>query len=77
MASRAHIQFRLRVVNEGEIAVGPGKADLLEAIAATGSITGAAKQLGMSYQRACDPLIRDERIDPRYALRCARTHCPP
>ncbi len=52
MASRAHIQFRLRVVTDGEIAVGPGKVDLLEAIAATGSITGAAKQLGMSYRRA-------------------------
>ena len=30
----------------------PGKIDLLEAIAATGSITAAARRLGMSYRRA-------------------------
>lgn len=32
--------------------MGPGKADLLEAIAATGSISGAARSMGMSYRRA-------------------------
>ncbi|MGE0484908.1 MAG: winged helix-turn-helix domain-containing protein [Gammaproteobacteria bacterium] len=32
--------------------MGPGKADLLEAIAGTGSISAAAKSLGMSYRRA-------------------------
>ena len=35
-----------------EIAMGPGKAELLEAIAATGSISASAKRLGMSYRRA-------------------------
>ena len=45
-------QFRLRIKRGADIAVGPGKVDLLEAIAATGSITAAAKQLGMSYRRA-------------------------
>lgn len=35
-----------------EIALGPGKAELLEAIAASGSISAAAKTLGMSYRRA-------------------------
>lgn len=34
-----------------EIAFGPGKADLLDTIAATGSISAAGKQLGMSYRR--------------------------
>jgi molybdate transport system regulatory protein len=34
------------------IAFGPGKADLLEAIQRTGSITQAAVSLGMSYMRA-------------------------
>lgn len=34
-----------------EIAMGPGKADLLDAIAATGSISAAGKQMGMSYRR--------------------------
>jgi molybdate transport system regulatory protein len=45
-------QFRLRVHCGDDIAIGPGKIDLLEAIAATGSITAAARQLGMSYRRA-------------------------
>jgi molybdate transport system regulatory protein len=45
-------QFRLRIKRGADIAVGPGKVDLLEAIAATGSITAAAKRLGMSYRRA-------------------------
>jgi molybdate transport system regulatory protein len=35
-----------------ELAIGPGKVALLEAIAETGSITSAAKSLGMSYRRA-------------------------
>ncbi len=52
MARNVHVQFRLRVINGEEIAAGPGKIDLLEAVAATGSITAAAKQLGMSYRRA-------------------------
>src|SRR2546430_7667822 len=46
------VQFRLRVTSGEDVAVGPGKVDLLEAIAATGSITAAAQQLGMSYRRA-------------------------
>jgi len=43
---------RLRVVIEPDIAIGPGKADLLEAIRATGSISAAGRRLGMSYRRA-------------------------
>ena len=35
-------------------AIGPGKADLLEAIASTGSISAGARRLGMSYKRAWD-----------------------
>src|SRR2546425_11178500 len=46
------VQFRLRITSGEDIAVGPGKVDLLEAIAATGSITAAARRLGMSYRRA-------------------------
>jgi len=33
-------------------AMGPGKADLLEAIQETGSISAAGRKLGMSYRRA-------------------------
>jgi len=46
------VQFRLRIRNGADIAVGPGKIELLEAISTTGSITSAAKALGMSYRRA-------------------------
>ena len=43
---------RLRIVLEPDIAIGPGKADLLESIAATGSITAAGRRMAMSYRRA-------------------------
>jgi molybdate transport system regulatory protein len=45
-------QFRLRITKDKDIAIGPGKVALLEAIVDTGSITAAAKALGMSYRRA-------------------------
>jgi molybdate transport system regulatory protein len=43
---------RLRIVLERDVAIGPGKADLLEGIAATGSISAAGRSMGMSYRRA-------------------------
>ena len=43
---------KLRVMFGPEIAMGPGKAALLAAIAETGSISASAKRLGMSYRRA-------------------------
>jgi len=43
---------RWRVQRGAEIALGPGKVDLLEAIERAGSISGAAQALGMSYRRA-------------------------
>ena len=45
-------ETKLRVMFGPEIAMGPGKAQLLEAIAATGSISASAKRLRMSYRRA-------------------------
>ena len=42
---------KLRVMFGTEIAIGPGKAELLEAIATTGSISAAGKRLGISYRR--------------------------
>jgi len=44
--------LKIRVTNGNLIAMGPGKADLLEAIDTSGSISAAAKQMGMSYRRA-------------------------
>jgi molybdate transport system regulatory protein len=46
------IKLKLQVLCDDAIAMGPGKADLLEHIAATGSISGAARDMGMSYRRA-------------------------
>lgn len=45
-------QFRLRIKYGEEIALGPGKIAILEAIADTGSISAAGRKLGMSYRRA-------------------------
>ena len=43
---------RLRILLGADIAIGPGKADLLEAIGRTGSISAAAREMDMSYRRA-------------------------
>ena len=48
--ARALIRFRVDIAPE--IAIGPGKIDLLEQIGATGSLSQAARALGMSYRRA-------------------------
>jgi molybdate transport system regulatory protein len=46
------IQPRIRVMRGKDIAMGPGKADLLEEVARAGSIVEAAAELDMSYMRA-------------------------
>ena len=43
---------RIRVVSNDQIALGPGKVDLLEEIDRSGSISQAARELGLSYRRA-------------------------
>ncbi len=68
MKSTVALEPRLRVSRSGRHLFGPGKADLLRLIAATGSIARAAKQMKMSYHRAwtlvrelnasfCEPLV--------------------
>ena len=42
----------LRVTLSEDFYIGPGRADLLELIGETGSISEAAKRMGMSYKRA-------------------------
>jgi molybdate transport system regulatory protein len=42
----------LRVTFDNDFYMGPGRADLLEGIAETGSISAAGKRMGMSYKRA-------------------------
>lgn len=51
-SNKVVVQFRLRVKYGEEIAIGPGKIAILEAIADTGSISAAGRKLGMSYRRA-------------------------
>jgi molybdate transport system regulatory protein len=46
------IRARIRILHGDDIAIGPGKAELLEFVRQTGSIAEAAKQMGMSYMRA-------------------------
>lgn len=49
---KERIRLRLRIDVDHEAAIGPGKIALLEAIIETGSISAAARKLGMSYRRA-------------------------
>jgi molybdate transport system regulatory protein len=46
------VQPRFRILRGGDIAFGPGKAELLALIRQTGSINQAAKRMDMSYMRA-------------------------
>jgi len=52
--AKPHRAITLRLTLSDRVALGPGKADLLEAIRDTGSIAAAGRLLGMSYQRAHD-----------------------
>jgi molybdate transport system regulatory protein len=44
--------LHVRVVLRGGIAIGPGRAELLEHIRDLGSIAAAGRAMGMSYRRA-------------------------
>ena len=56
----ARTSFRVQVKHA--VAIGPGKADVLQAIGETGSIAEAGRRLGMSYQRAWS-LVRAMNVD--------------
>ncbi len=45
------LKIKIQIYCGDQIAMGPGKADLLDAIAAEGSISAAGRKLGMSYRR--------------------------
>lgn len=45
-------RLQLRLVADKDVVIGPGKADLLEAIERCGSISSASRELGMSYKKA-------------------------
>ncbi len=46
------MDLKLRLEFDNGLVMGPGKAALLEAMCRDGSISGAARALGMSYTRA-------------------------
>src|SRR6266851_5205880 len=46
------LEPRIRILLGSSIAIGPGKAALLQAIGETGSIAAAGRRMGMSYRRA-------------------------
>lgn len=45
-------RLRLTLVLDSGARIGPGKAALLEGVRATGSISAAARSMGMDYKRA-------------------------
>ena len=54
----------LRVLGKSAAAMGPGKAELVERIGRTGSISAAARAMGMSYRRAWQ-LVESLNVDFR------------
>jgi molybdate transport system regulatory protein len=54
MVSRTNcaLKLKLQLMCGDEIAMGPGKAELMRQIARTGSISAAARAMNMSYRRA-------------------------
>lgn len=46
------IELRLQLRIDAETRIGPGKIGLLEQIDAVGSISAAAREMGMTYRRA-------------------------
>lgn len=52
MSNFQQFKIVLRLYCGDEIAMGPGKADLLDAIRGYGSISGAGRAMDMSYRRA-------------------------
>ena len=52
MAQSDFLKIKLQLLLGEDIAMGPGKAELLEAITQEGSISAAGRALGMSYRRA-------------------------
>ena len=51
MAGQFPLKLKIQIMCGDEIAMGPGKADLLDAIAVCRSISAAGRAMGMSYRR--------------------------
>ena len=62
MPPRSRRAIRPRVYLRADVAIGPGKIDLLRHVGETHSISAAARAMGMSYKRAwqlVDAMNRD------------------
>ena len=46
------ITVRVRIYFDQQLAIGPGRIELLEGVQRTGSLSQAARDMGMSYRRA-------------------------
>ena len=66
------IRPRFRIVCGPDIAIGPGKAELLEHLQQTRSIAHAAKRMKMSYMRAWTLIKTMERCFKQPLVRAAR-----
>ncbi|MGH8017794.1 MAG: winged helix-turn-helix domain-containing protein [Opitutaceae bacterium] len=66
------VEPRFRIRYGRRLAFGPGKAGLLEHIERTGSITEAAKAMGMSYMRAWTLVKSMDQGQPEPLVRTAR-----
>ena len=63
---------RLRITCGEDIALGPGKAELLQYMKETGSIAEAARRIGMSYMRAWTLLKTMERCFKEPIIKAGR-----
>lgn len=52
IAMATRLRPKIRLLIGAVVAMGPGKADLLETIGRSGSISAAGREMGMSYRRA-------------------------
>ena len=52
MTDEPTLKIKVQLFCGDEIAMGPGKADLIDAIVEHGSISAAGRAMGMSYSRA-------------------------
>ena len=56
------MHLHLRLETDGGLAFGPGRAQLLESIERLGSLSKAAKELGMGYRAAWGKIRRTEEV---------------
>jgi len=66
------VQPRFRLLCHKDIAMGPGKAALLEQVQKSGSIAEAAEEMGMSYMRAWTLVKTMQRCFKQPLLKVAR-----